>query len=320
MERTLKILGLVLGIQVLLAGVLHWASASLAVKADQKPFLEVAMKDVDGLLVEGPNGKQVRLVRRKDEWRVQDPQEFPADATRVQGLLDKLGALKRGTPVGQSGDARTRFKVADEDFERRLTLKQGDKVLATVLLGTSPGFKVTHARLRPSQDIFGVEFSTWEVGVEPGEWQNKELLKVPLADISTLDVEGLSFARVEAPTPKAPAPGETRKPEPSWELRAGQGRLKSEAAEKLAGLLAGRRFDQVLAPLHPKATGLDTPALTLTLTRKQGEKLSYRLGKTPDKEEYTLQVSNRPEVFRLASSTATSLLEAAARKNLVEGK
>lgn len=329
MEKTIRILGMLLGAQLLLSVGLQFSHSSLSAASDRKAFLNVAMKDVDGIIVEGPDGKKVQMAKSGEAWIVKDAVDFPADASRLNGLLDKLGALKCSTPVGRTQEAMARFKVSEGDFERRITLKNGEKTLAALYFGTAPGIKTVHARLQPSKEVHTVEFSTWDVGLESGDWQNQELLKVPEQEIAFLEVEGLLMARTEN-KPSNPEKSEKSaeiKRAPSikedasrWELRSqtGKERLKAESAEKLAKLLADLRFEQVLGLEKKPEYGLEKPLLSLDLTRKDGVKVHYSLGKHLEKEEYVLQVSSRKEFFRLPTYTVTSLLDAAKRKSLLE--
>ena len=57
--------------------------------------------------------------------------------------------------------------------------------------------------------------------------------------------------------------------------------------------------------------GLDKPALTLSVTRKGGEKLEYRLGPTGKEGYAVLKSSARPEYFRVPGYTADALIKAA---------
>ena len=59
------------------------------------------------------------LAKADGQWRIADAGDFPADAKRVEQLLERLGGLRTGTPVATSASARARFKVAEREFERR---------------------------------------------------------------------------------------------------------------------------------------------------------------------------------------------------------
>ncbi|HEY9135519.1 MAG TPA: hypothetical protein VIM85_06975 [Pseudomonadales bacterium] len=81
-------------------------------------------------------------------------------------------------------------------------------------------------------------------------------------------------------------------------------------------MLADLRFDHVLGREANKEYGLDNPVLAVALAQKAGETLPYQLGKTSDREAYTLKVSNRSKYFRLASYKAKPLIEAASLEKL----
>jgi hypothetical protein len=58
--------------------------------------------------------------------------------------------------------------------------------------------------------------------------------------------------------------------------------------------------------------------LTLSVTRKGGEPLEYRLGPTGKEGYAVLKSSARPEYFRVPGYTADALIKAAARTQLVQ--
>ena len=87
---------------------------------------------------------------------------------------------------------------------------------------------------------------------------------------------------------------------------------------KLVELLADLRFERVLGQEAREEYGLDDPVLSAKLALKAGATLTYQLGKTNDKEEHTLKVSNRSEYFRLASYKAKPLIEAASLEKLTQ--
>lgn len=312
MKKTIQWLAVLLGAQLLLALTLGLSGTTLTRPADTS-LLAFDKASIDRITLEGPDLAKVVLAKREGHWYLPAADDFPADDTRVAQLLDRLAGLEGGDVVAESTKAHARFKVSDAAFERRITLAKGDAAQATLYLGTSPALRRLHARTEGSDEVHIVELAVFDVPVKAADWQDKTLLAVPQAEITAIDLDGLRLAHGGGDgTDQGKAAPWTADPLPEGK------RLKVAAADTLARLLAELRFDAVLGKAAKPEYGLEQPVLRLTLTRKGGEPVEYRLGKAADKEAYTLKVSSRPEHFRLASWTAKSLLDAAKRETLLE--
>ena len=322
MSKTIRWLGVLLGVQLLMAVGFNLPAFWPTTQPGAAPLVGVAQSRINRIVLEGPDRTKIVLTKEGNAWLLPEAEKFPADSNRVNTMLERVTGSKTGLPVATTAGAKTRFRVSDEAFERRITLSEDHKTLATLYLGSSPGPRRSYVRAGGDDAVFALELAPYEVPVQLADWEDKTILQLPKSDITVLEVAGL---RIEQSTRPAPSGKQTDSQPPTavppsvWEvkgLHAG-GQVKPDAVDKLARLLADLTFDKVLSREADQDYGLEKPSLTITLTRKTGETLIYRLGKSPNKEEYTLKVSNRPEYFRLPSYQATALLEAADRKQLL---
>lgn len=316
MERNIRILAVLLGVQVLLAVTLWVSGTSLSATAGNTPLLALKGKTVDRLTLEAPAQAKLTLVKTDGVWRLPEHDDFPADSHKIEQLLTRLKALKQGTPVATSAGAQERFKVSDKHFERRITLAKGGTTLATLYLGTSVGTRETHAREAGEKAVHAVRFAMYEIPVTPKEWEDKTVLQIPKDQIVAIDVGGLHLERAPTtgqPSAAKPAKNNAAKPSASrWQVAGATETVKPEAVDKLAGLLAKLRIGAVLGEKDQSSYGLNTPKLTLKVTRKNGQTVGYELGEMTDKKEgYVLKVSNRDDYFTLPSYTAEPLIQAA---------
>lgn len=321
MVTSIRVLAVVLVVQVLAAAALWISGSGLTAKGANTPLLAVKDENIDHLTFEAPGQTALTLVKADGVWRLPDQDDFPADNHKVEQLLAQLEGLKQGTPVATSKAAQDRFKVSDKHFERRITLAEGGKRLATLYLGTSVGVREVHARAADDQNVHAVKLAMYEVPVQPEQWEDKTVLQIPKDDIAAIDVADAHLERAPktaAQSADKPVKGAAAKPTAvAWQAAGAAQTLKPEAADKLAGLLAKLRFDAVLGRKEQPSYGLNTPRLTLTLTRTSGQVVKYRLGKMADKkEEYVLKTSDRDDYFRLPSYTAEPLIRAAQTDSL----
>jgi Domain of unknown function (DUF4340) len=264
--------------------------------------------DVDSVTIEGPDGNQLSLLRKGDGWVLPDLDNFPADSHRVDDMLKHLLAIRQDFPVASDPDALIRFKLGDENFERRITLFGGGETLGTLYLGTPEGPRQTHARPAGGDTAYAVLFGLFDAPVAAGDWTDKGVLRVAEADIAGIQVNGLHL--MTAVDSGGDNPWQLDDAEPGQTLDAA-------AAKRLADRLAGLQVEAVLGRENSAANGLDAPELRLSVILKDGSRIDYRLGRAGMTGFYTLKASSRPEYFRLSSYAAHQLIEAARREVLL---
>ena len=315
MTRTIQLLALLLAVQLLLALGLSRTGPDLTAHADRTPLLSFEREAVDRILLEGPEDAAVTLKRTDGAWTLTDLDGFPADATKVNQLLARLAELQGGIPAATSATARDRFRVAEDDFERRVHLFAGDDTVATLYLGSSPGMGQIHARAGDSDVIQVVELAAFDIPVKADDWIDRLMLRVPREQIATIELGGLRIARAESSEDPA---ADSQTPQ-RWQadgLADGE-QLDQQAADTLAERLSELSIGAVLGGEAKAEYGLSDPVLDLSVTPAGGEPVRYRIGKSDDGQRFTLQASSRPEYFRLPSYTAEQLLEAASRDALI---
>ena len=326
MPRTLKWLGELLAVQLLMAVGLNFPALYPVTQPVEAPLVEVEQKHINRIVLEGPGQNKVVFVKEGGTWLLSDLGKFPADSNRVNTMLEKITSSKTGPPIAVTAGAKTRFKVDDETFERCITLAENDKTLATLYVGSSPGLRRSYVRAGGEDAIFALELAAYDVPMNLADWEDKTVLHLSKNDITALEVAGLHIEQAAQPTPSSPSKQTDDHPHPAvthptWEAKGPDiGRhleLKSDAVDKVIQLLADLSFEKVLGRDLSQEHGLEKPLLTITLSRKTGDTLTYLLGKNPKNNDYTLKVSNRPEYFRVASYRATALLDAADRKQLL---
>ncbi|MEZ5535595.1 MAG: DUF4340 domain-containing protein [Thiolinea sp.] len=302
MKVAIMLLAALAAVQVVLAVITHSGGTQVAGESVHGMLLEFDKAAVDQLVVQSA-GSNIELKKSGDRWQTADG--FPANAAKVTGLLDKLAELKYGLPVGVSEDALSRFKVADDDFERHLLLKQGDKVLADLYLGSGAGARQSHVRRAAEQTVYTTALGSYDLAEDAGEWQDKTVLQLDEKSVKTVELGELKLEKISKDKETAPV----------WQAaKLADGKLLNQAnINEALQPLWNLRFAEVLGKEAQDSYGLAKPALTLKLTYEQGER-EYRFGKMDEGDDYVLKVSDREEYFRVAGYSVKPLVE----KNTVE--
>ncbi|MFQ6018027.1 MAG: DUF4340 domain-containing protein [Kiloniellaceae bacterium] len=260
---------------------------------------------VTEVAIDESGGESVVLRRQEDGWTLPGLHDFPADGAKVSGLLERLKALKKGLPVAVSGSAPKRFKLTEDDHERRVVLRGAGETLGEVLFGTSPSYRQVHARAPGDDAVYNVAFATYDAGTRPEDWMDRDFLNVPESEIARVELPSLALVRADNGL-VVEGLGEDEET------------IKDEAS-RLLRKLARPGFTAVEGKGEAALARIGEPDLTVTLKRKDDTTLTYRLRRIEDTEAYLLSSSEHDYLFRVPKYSVQAILEAS-REKLVKPK
>ena len=262
---------------------------------------------------------RLELVRKDGAWVLPASFDAPAEGAKVSALLDRLSALKRGLPIATSEAALRRFKVEDSDFERRLVLSAGDKALATVYFGSSPGLRKSDARLSPDKAVYSVDLPTYELPTDSGAWLSGELLRGDADKLTEIDIaNGAAAALVSGRVQLLRTKGTDKQPD-SWAAPALTGEQHVDAArvESLLQQIRQMHVDSVLGTAPRPEWQQDHPVLTLQLKDEKAHEVDWTLSRPQNGDSYVLKSSSQPWFFSISAAAGKQLTDAAARDSLI---
>lgn len=345
MQRWIVILGVVLGVQVLLAGGLMLRADRLAPARSDAPLVAVDLKGADKLAIDGPvsanvdagkakGASGVELVKREGAWVMPSNFDAPADAKRIETVLKQLADARRGQPLATTAQALDRFRVGEKEYERRIVASQGDKVLATIYLSSGLGARKANARTAQDSAVYSVDLATYDLPTGAAEWLDKAVLQRDASSLARIEVAeagkpAVTLRRAAPPAgnkdPQASDDGAAEKKAPANNTAAsawsaeGLGaseRLDPAKADALAHAIANLRVDSVLGTQAQPEWQQDPPRLRLTITDAADKAVTWTIVKSKSGDTHVLKASDRPWYFQLKSWDAQPLLDAAAREKL----
>ena len=275
---TKNTLGIFLAAQLILVLVV-WGLGQRDAEAPQA-FLSFDSAIVDKLSI-SDGETSVELLRIGEEWKYGD--DVPANKSKIEDVLKKLGNTSAGWPVGATGSAAERFEVTDNLFQRRLVAKAGEVLVADIYLGTSPSFRKVHARHASGGPVYSIDFSNYEVGAEENEWLDKGLFR-PQGSIAGLERKG-QFV--------------TTKRNGTW--ISGGDDLNQSEINKLAARFEG------LSVTEPSDFQLPTdPWIQYSLDDEEGTQL-LSIYRVSDENNYVITSDRTTGVYGLSSFVAEQL-------------
>ncbi len=265
MDRTQRVLIGLLAAQLLLIVLLRSPFSGGADTFEPRPLL-TGLDEMTPTRVElvAPD-QQVTLVREGDAWIVAEVDGFPADAAKVDRLVETLTDLEVRRPVVSSSRYHDTFEVGDTENVGRVTIwgEGTDEPAVDLIVGSSPNYRITHVRPSDDDRVYEVRgLGSYDVRPELANWIDKQLVELDPAQ-----VEGLVVTNVAGTLEL------TRGADGAWQLTAdGQTVLDELDAGKIDALVAAAsslRLSDPVGPVDAEAHGLAEPAATVTVRYRE---------------------------------------------------
>ncbi|CAK0763379.1 putative DUF4340 domain-containing protein [Gammaproteobacteria bacterium] len=332
MNRLIRFLGIALGVQLVLAVFLGTIGGGIASVTSGEPLLHFDSKAVDRITIEQPNKAALVLEHHGNSWSLPVLSGFAALTSKTEAFVGRLVELRKRIPIATSSVALKRFKVSPAAYEHKVTLAAGDKTLATLWLGDSPGFRQVYGRADNEDAVYNLDLAVYEVSPAPNQWADKTILNLKSDEITQITLADLALVRSQNDNQQ----GGKESKKGKWQvtkLAPGE-ELNSGEVETLVSQLANLTPESVLGKENQLAYRQEAPVLTLSVTTQAGEQRSYVFskpdsgkeektanGKEPEKgTEYILKSSSSPHYFKVADFTVKELLEAKRDKLITPAK
>ncbi len=183
-KRNLGLLGGLLLLQIALAilFLVPWGQGPV-----EPERLLPMMQDVDvaELYIEDTAGNYVRLQRLGAEhWVLPETDDYPVTAVVADQLVEDMVELDNLRPVTQTAASHARLRVADDDFERKVTATMVDGSEAVIYVGTAPLPRSTHIRVAGDDRVFvSDDLRHREVSLQPTYWVNTVYFSADYSDM-----------------------------------------------------------------------------------------------------------------------------------------
>ena len=302
MKKWIAVFGGLLSAQLVLAIALNMASDTYSAFEPTETLVAANTEAINNLKIEDDK-EQLVLSKRDGEWVLPGSGDFPADQSSVQRLLERLADMKKGWPVATTAGAAKRFKVASDVFERKLTLLEDEKAVATLYLGTSPGFRKVHVQPEGDDEVYAVAFNTWELNTSADDWIDQDFVKIQDDDIEQIELHDVVLKHDGDQFHLA-------------DLRDGE-KTKQDAVQSLVGRLTGMQVQSVLGAEELPEFRQEEPELEIRLLQKDGDTLTYRFSKPKDADYFVLKRSDLEYYFKVAEF-AVSPIKDTVREKLVQ--
>ncbi len=305
MNRLIQVLSGFLFIQLVLAAILTFTGSDTGAFVSKEPLLDLTLAKVDKITIVEKDKPALVLNKQGENWLIPGYFGFPVDQEKLGKVMDKLFGITKPWPVATTEAAWKRFKVGKDGFERKMVFAKGDDDLITLYIGSSPSYRKVHARLNDQDEVYSIEFSTFEAGSTPNDW----------ADKSYLHVERDQITELALPTVTLKRDGEKLV---ATELKETEESNDPEI-NNLTNKIAKLSFSKVLGKEDQPEYQQQSPEMEIELTLKSGDQIKYTFSKLQDKDDFVLKKSTDDYYFKIAGYMVDGVLEFS-REKLVKEK
>ena len=286
MKKLIVLLCGVLVAQLVLAVIVFVSGEEYGAYEAEEKLLVFDVTAVDRIQIENGSNSVV-LAKQADKWVLPELDDFPADQHNVLQLLDKLAAMKKGWPVATTGGASRRFKVDEDEFERKLTLSTKENTLGQLFIGDSPGFRKVHVRSSGDAEVYAVDFNTWEASVDSGDWIDKRILTFSTEKLLQVEMPDFVLQREDGEMQLADL--------------TDQEEVNRQAIQTLVNNLSGLQIDSLLDEEDKPDSSTDEADFKLKVTLDPDTTLTYYIFKqTNEDPHFLLKRSDFEDYFKIA--------------------
>ena len=308
MTRSQKILSLVALVQLILVVVVFWPRNTGVVEA-QPLLADFSADSVTTLTVEDSDGNIAELERAETGWVVTGTDGFSADISKVNTLLSDLEALSTGRVVAETASSHARLQVADDDFNRKVTLTH-DGSEEIILIGSQASGSATHMRHADTDTVYLTNgISPFEVNAPINTWIEPTYVNHNADDIDRFQLENANgsfeFARDE---------------DGNWtwaDLPEG-GELDASQINLLVSRFTTVRMTRPLGKTSQAAYGLDTPQATVQAILSDGSDVSFAVGAEDADGTFFAKYSESDFYVTVAAFTVEAMVGHSAENFIIE--
>jgi hypothetical protein len=270
---------------------------------------KVKKEDVTELTVSAPGKKAVTLKKDGDVWKMTAPITSDADKDAVDTALSKLAELESVSVAATKVENHDRLEVTDAKGVH-VVAKQGDKVLADVLIGAYLSGN-TMVREAGSTTVATAKGSIkYPFDKEMKEWRDRAMVDVP-ADT----IQSVAFSNKAGTWKFVKDAG-------AWKQAPGEKEIKDYDASKVSGVvttIASLRANDFAADgVTADAAGLGaTPEATVALSTGGADagvkEILLRIGTKQNSAYYAMREGKDP-IYTVSEYTGDKLVPSGPEK------
>ena len=242
------------------------------------------------------------LVKQNSQWLVESMDNYPADQTAVEELLDKVAEMKTIQRASSNPEKQSVFEVDSSGVEAKLT-DAGGNLLAHLFAGkTTPEIFNSYVRAADSNDVYivkGYLKSTFDKGYR--SWRDRTIFAFLKEDVTHLTIRS-EEEEIELQIDAAGA----------WQmLKPIASAADGTEVEAITELMGSLETDDFVESKPLSEYGLDAPKMSIAATLKDGSARILLIG-NEESGAYYVKHGDKAQIFELNKGQVDKLIKKSA--------
>lgn len=242
------------------------------------------------------------LVKQNNQWLVESMDNYPADQTGVEELLDKVTDMKTIQRASSNPEKQAVFQVDSSGVEAKLIDGSGSILVHLFAGKTTPEIFNSYVRAANSNDVYIVEGylkATFDKGYR--SWRDRTIFAFLKEDITHVAIQ----SEAEAVELQIDAAGE-------WQmLKPIVSTVKKAEVETITDLMSALETDDFAESKDLSEYGLDAPKVSITATLKDGSTRMLLIGMEESGSHYVKR-QDKAQIFELNKARVDKLIKKSA--------
>ena len=240
------------------------------------------------------DGKKTVIKREGAGFKVTEPVPYPADADAAKQAFEAVEKLEFGSIVTDQKSKHDEYEVGAKS--PRVVVKKGDKVLADFRVGKMANNQTLVRKEGNDQVWQAVGSIKWQLDKDSAGFRDKSITTFDQNDAERLEVVSSTGGKIvlaKAAKTDAGAGGDWKVTETTAKVEPFDKSVPGDLVSALYSFKANDFADGV----SPADSGLDAPALTVTVGLKGDKKQTVMIGKKKGEEDFFVKKADSPQVF-----------------------
>lgn len=138
------------------------------------PLIALDRSEINQIILEKRNQPPLTISNTDGGWLLPLFKQVNISTNKVETLLNQLLKIKISWPVAQTQTAAKQFLVGDDSYLAKISLTNHRGETVDLLLGLSPGFKSTYARIANNNEIYLIPFDLLTLSIGSKDWSARE--------------------------------------------------------------------------------------------------------------------------------------------------
>jgi len=260
-----------------------------------RPMVQIHAADYDTLAV--TRNKQTTVLHREaGKFTVTSPVNYAADENAAKAAFEAVEKLDFGDVVTDQKAKQGEFEVGDDGL--RIAAKKGETVLGELIIGKSLGAG-TMVRVPGKDEIWQANGSIrFTFDKSDTDWRDKSIITFNAADATKIDIKSKTGGTIELT--KSDKKDKPAGANDEWTVATSSvpiPKLDTTAAGSMISALASWKTNDFGDNVKPEVSALNDPALTITVSLKDGKKVTALIGNKKTDDEFYVKNGTSPQVF-----------------------